>query len=188
MKKFLAFLSLALPLSLFAGSLSVKAETAALPRGSRVVSSLEARHMLISEHPQDDGNLRLVIVNGQGRKIQNDNLIGALDRDEDDVNSYNVSMKLDQSGAVVVSSQKDWGTSSWAYHYTIAQHQNGYVVSGFDYSFLSRDKKSGKCSLNLLSGKAVVNGRAQKFAAPDTSLEQADGLELQQICQKLGAN
>ena len=185
--KFIAFLSLALPLS-FLISLMARAEVAA-ERGHRTVSFLEigkAWHATISEHPQDDGNLRLVIEGAGGQKVQSDTLVGALEQNESDVASYHVSLEPGAAGSVVVSSLKDWGSLNYSYRYTIAPNAGGYVVAAFDYS-LKRPKKALKCSLDLLKGQAMVDGRAHKFSAPTTSLAKADGLELEQICEDLAA-
>ena len=155
---------------------------AAEERGHRVVASLD--RLTLAEHPEDDGNLRLLLDDGKGGKIQNDLLVGALDRDADDVKSYGVGVSRGASGGMVISSVKKWGATNFEFRYLIRDT----AVSNFDYSFMKRDKHTGSCSLDLETGKAVVNGRAKRFSPPETALSRADGLELQSICERLGAN
>jgi hypothetical protein len=165
-------------------SLSATAEE----RGHRLVSANDWNHLQLSEHPQDDGNLSLLLDDGAGHKIQNDSLVGALDSQDDSVASYNVSVKNSAGDSVVVSSVKNWGTSNWEFRYQLARSDSRFVVSRFDYTFKKRDKRIGSCSLDLVGGQALVNGRARTFTLPDVSLAHADGLELQGICERLGAN
>jgi hypothetical protein len=177
MEKFFVVLGLALSLS-----------AAAEERGHRLVSTSAWNHLQLAEHPQDDGNLSLFLDDEAGQKIQNDSLVGALDREDDNVASYNVSVKNTSGDSVVVSSTKNWGTSNWEFRYHLARSESRLVVSRFDYTFKKRDKRTGSCSLDLVGGQALVNGRVRAFSIPDVSLAHADGLELQGICERLGAN
>jgi hypothetical protein len=164
------------------------------PRGHRVVAELNADIdkdgtpdlLVIAEHPEDDGNLRLRLQASHTSMIVNDHLIGAIARDEEDLTSYGVSIKQNAAGSVVVTATKDWGTSMWSNDYTIAFRKGAYVVAGYDYEFSYREQH-GKCSLNLLTGAAIVNGHKRTFKIPETSLAKADGIELLKLCNSLGA-
>jgi hypothetical protein len=192
--KILTYLALACPLVLLAFTFSVKAEEPP-ERGSRTVASFTgdldrdgaAENVTIREHAADDGNLALLLADGKGRELANDHLVGALDRDESDVSTYGVSLKTNAAGSLVVTSAKDWGTSLWANTYTIAYRAGAFVLAGYDYEFQYRER-SGRCSLDLLTGKARVNGKSKRFPVPKNSLAEADGLELLKLCQDLGTN
>lgn len=191
--KFAAFLFATSIVTILVSSLTVKASDSRplLERGNRVVASIAAgkgtQKLAVVEHPRDDGNLSLEITAPDGRKLRNDNLISALDRDEDDVTSYNVSAQSDAAGGFVISSVKDWGTANWSYGYTVSFRDGGYHLSRFDYK-LESHKKHGTCSLDLASGGAVVNGRSMTFEVPADQIDRVDGIDLERICSQLGMN
>ena len=183
------------PLFLLAYTFSVKAaepEAGSLERGSRIVTSMDAKigpegsltKVILREHPEDDGLLDLVLQNSELGTLQSRKLIYALDRDEEDVSSYGVSVKQMPNGSFSVSAVKDWGTSVWSNRYVISFRNGDFLLSGYDYEFSYREK-SGKCSLNLLKGDALVNGRHREISAAKISLENADGLDLLKTCQEL---
>jgi hypothetical protein len=166
------------------------AAPASLERGSRVVASVQANkasRLSVVEHQKDDGNLSVVIEGADGRKLRNDVLVAALDRDEEDVSSYNVSARKLANGQLEIRSVKDWGTSNWSYGYTVSFRDGAYQLDHFDYK-LDSPKKHGNCSLDLAKASAVVNGRTRSFTVPEQAFEQADGIELERICQQLGMN
>ena len=186
MKLTLAFLILA-------AASSAHAETA--ERGSRVVASVAAGFgpksaapkVTVREHAEDDGNLSLVIEGAHGMKLTNDNLISALERDEEDVSSYHVSTQVERGGGLRISSVKDWGSNLWSYGYTVAFRDGGYHLARFEYKVSSRTKH-GTCSLDLASGGAIVNGHETSFSVATDKIDRVDGIELERICQSLGMN
>ena len=195
--KILNAIALACPLFLLAYAFSVKAdEPAPAPeRGSRVIATFSTDldgdqkndSVLLREHAEDDGLLDLVAELCNGKKVLNPKLVYALDRDESDVSTYGISLSVNSAGSLVIEAVKDWGTSNLSNKYVIAHRNGELVVAGYDYAFSYREK-GGSCSLNLLTGKAIVNGRTKKFEVPKHSLADAEGLELLKLCQDLGAN
>ncbi len=146
-------------------------------------SSIE-RAMLIQEK---DGDVSLVILDMNEKdelevtaKIKQvaysaENSLEAPSLQIDDINSPG---KL-----FLNSSQYGIGRNPWEQKVTIVSRDGELVVAGLDYSSYDRlsedpDASATKCSVNLLTGKRVLNGKVSKVAVDTNKLKDVNISEL----------
>lgn len=140
---------------------------------------------VITATPEDRGYLSAKI-DWNGTILSNDQLISKMTDPETSsfATAYESSVEMDpKTFSIIFSSWRNWGTSMWEMKVWVAERNNQVVMTGLNYAWSYRED-FGRCEVNFLTGKAIINGKAKTVEKKLPLFESTTDADLLTVCDR----